>query len=371
VQHLQTLWDRANCIDRVATDAAVKRSGSAAALVSLKDCKKRDIQLFIDGRPIEGLIPESGAPDVDRRSGTLRFHLRRTEESKEQWADLLGLDLQRTTKFARNVRVSVGLMGGDPIPTAITGFNLVRIRGWWLTVWIVLAGLSLWGFFRWAVQTELLRDRYPLVERKQLRPFSLAHCQGAWWTFLTLFALVFIWLVTGQRDFSGSALVLLGITAGTAVGARLIDSSRPSPSADLDQSDPARQAAINAAVDQKTQLETALARAESAVAARAANADADLAAAQRAYATFLDDVRRTLPGLVAPRSKGFFRDILSDGNDVSFHRFQMVAWAAVLGLMFAFEVLERLGMPQFDANLLALMGISSGTYLGLKVPEKG
>jgi hypothetical protein len=27
-------------------------------------------------------------------------------------------------------------------------------------------------------------------------------------------------------------------------------------------------------------------------------------------------------------------------------------------------------MPEFDASLLTLMGISSGTYLGFKFPEK-
>jgi hypothetical protein len=32
---------------------------------------------------------------------------------------------------------------------------------------------------------------------------------------------------------------------------------------------------------------------------------------------------------------------------------------------------ERLAMPDLDPNLLALMGVSSGTYLGLKISEKG
>lgn len=27
-------------------------------------------------------------------------------------------------------------------------------------------------------------------------------------------------------------------------------------------------------------------------------------------------------------------------------------------------------MPEFDGTLLALMGISSGTYLGFKIPER-
>jgi hypothetical protein len=34
------------------------------------------------------------------------------------------------------------------------------------------------------------------------------------------------------------------------------------------------------------------------------------------------------------------------------------------------NVLGHLAMPEFGANLLTLMGISSGTYLGLKLPEQ-
>jgi hypothetical protein len=32
--------------------------------------------------------------------------------------------------------------------------------------------------------------------------------------------------------------------------------------------------------------------------------------------------------------------------------------------------LQHLIMPEFDGTLLTLMGLSSGTYLGFKLPEK-
>jgi hypothetical protein len=69
-------------------------------------------------------------------------------------------------------------------------------------------------------------------------------------------------------------------------------------------------------------------------------------------------------------SNGFFKDILSDHNGVSIHRFQMVVWTLLLGMFFLRAVLKNLAMPQFDENLIILMGASSGTYLGLKIPEK-
>jgi hypothetical protein len=75
----------------------------------------------------------------------------------------------------------------------------------------------------------------------------------------------------------------------------------------------------------------------------------------------------TSPG---DKSKGFFNDILSDGKGFSFHRFQIVIWTIVLGFVFVRNVIGQLAMPDFGSTLLTLMGISSATYLGMKLPEK-
>jgi hypothetical protein len=64
------------------------------------------------------------------------------------------------------------------------------------------------------------------------------------------------------------------------------------------------------------------------------------------------------------------RDLLTDSTGYSFHRVQIFAWTLVLGLFFLHQVWARLSMPEFGANLLALMGFSSGTYLGFKLPER-
>ncbi len=48
----------------------------------------------------------------------------------------------------------------------------------------------------------------------------------------------------------------------------------------------------------------------------------------------------------------------------------MLLWTVSLGLVFIVGVYQKLAMPEFDATLLALMGISSGVYLGFKIPEK-
>lgn len=79
------------------------------------------------------------------------------------------------------------------------------------------------------------------------------------------------------------------------------------------------------------------------------------------------DTNRSKP---AQQSQGFLKDILSDDYGISFHRFQIFAWTIVLVAVFIRQVTAYMTMPEFDSSLLVLMGISSGTYLGVKVTEK-
>jgi hypothetical protein len=83
-----------------------------------------------------------------------------------------------------------------------------------------------------------------------------------------------------------------------------------------------------------------------------------------------EEIQKLSPAAERDVSMGFLRDILSDGNGVSFHRFQILAWTIVLGIMFLSSVYNGLTMPEFSASLLGLMGLSSGTYIGFKFPEQ-
>lgn len=66
-------------------------------------------------------------------------------------------------------------------------------------------------------------------------------------------------------------------------------------------------------------------------------------------------------------SQGFLTDLLTDGTGPSFHRYQMVLFTIILAVVFVVKVATNLVMPEFDATLLGLMGISNGTYLGFKL----
>lgn len=89
-------------------------------------------------------------------------------------------------------------------------------------------------------------------------------------------------------------------------------------------------------------------------------------------ATALAAVAITSPSSRGPRaSAGFMHDLISDDRGVvALDRLQVVVWTLVLGGIFLTAVLWDLTMPEFSATMLALMGISSGTYIGFKLPTK-
>jgi len=74
------------------------------------------------------------------------------------------------------------------------------------------------------------------------------------------------------------------------------------------------------------------------------------------------DNRRPQPGPAARHSPRQQRLQLS-----SFSDFRVTI---VLGIIFVSSVYNNLSMPEFSTTLLGLMGISSGTYIGFKFPEK-
>lgn len=65
----------------------------------------------------------------------------------------------------------------------------------------------------------------------------------------------------------------------------------------------------------------------------------------------------------------FWRDILEDPKGLALHRVQLVVWTAILGAIFIWTVFSKLSFPDFDTNLLLLVGIAGGTYVGFKFRE--
>ena len=162
--------------------------------------------------------------------------------------------------------------------------------------------------------------------------------------YLIFSAYVVIWLVTGDlNSITQSLLGLMGISAATALGGAVIDNQKR---------------------DAATAELAKLSRTPS-PSVSPPGGDATIPVPSRS-----DTVRQLEERLDPGVSQGFLRDILGDRNGVSLDRFLIVAWNLALGTIFIATVYTTLAMPDFSASLLGLMGISAGTYLGLKVPER-
>lgn len=70
------------------------------------------------------------------------------------------------------------------------------------------------------------------------------------------------------------------------------------------------------------------------------------------------------------KSQGFWRDIISDPNGPSIYRFQYVLFNLIFMVFFILYCVKNYNFYEFDSSILALLGISSGAYAILKIPER-
>ncbi|HTI57526.1 MAG TPA: hypothetical protein VL525_00845 [Mucilaginibacter sp.] len=165
---------------------------------------------------------------------------------------------------------------------------------------------------------------------KPVRPaFSLARTQLAFWSVIVIGSYIYVAFFTPGADgvkfaveLSGVNLILLGISAGTTVVSKAIDSNQQT------NSSPAGTAAVP---------------------------------------TPSADVQQNQPA-----SGFFFIDIISDETGVSIHRLQNVIWTIIVGVIYISYVSLKCALPDkavITDTLLGLMGISSAAYLGVKTKE--
>jgi hypothetical protein len=318
-----------------------------------------DLRLFIN----EIEIDESKCHLVaaDDSNAIVEVRLERPQSSKSAWNQILA---NGGLRF-RNVRVTIGADKKKPLPSrARLGLYLMQ---WKWYFWLFL------GIFFVLAIVLLKNDRFKNMLRDDgpvkgpagaITAYSLSRVQMAYWFALSIVAYVLIWGITGDRDtITNDILTLIGISAGTFLGAVSIDSSKKSQA----------QTNLPAATAKLVQAQNVAAAAT--VVVNAAPADPSAVAnanlATQTVAIQHDAVYRLGCQATAPQHKGsFWTDILCDADGISFHRFQIVAWSLVLGVIFVNVIFTTLSMPTFGNTLLGLMGISSGTYLGFKFPEQ-
>jgi hypothetical protein len=69
------------------------------------------------------------------------------------------------------------------------------------------------------------------------------------------------------------------------------------------------------------------------------------------------------------QSKNLIFDVLNNGQSISLHRMQLLIFTVFLCCYFVTVVIGDLIIPQISDTLLALMGISSTMYAGVKTTE--
>lgn len=152
-------------------------------------------------------------------SDELAFIPTRNDASKAFWDELWGGRLLTP----QTLSVAVGLEDMSSLATSETSLLMEPLQG--AKAFSLIAGgvLLLVLMIALAVRTPLVRDGARLPGGK-LPTYSLARTQMAFWFVNVVLAVLTIWAVTGSvPPITSSVLGLMGIGAGTALGAVLLD----------------------------------------------------------------------------------------------------------------------------------------------------
>jgi len=318
---------------------------------------------LINGHKLSGLYPT----ETYLRSNYLVFRLAITEPNKDAWTDLL----REPLRIRYPVSFTVGQEGKDRFATEFgyksKNLTLIIMPTLWAVVSLVTVGFMGVILVQYSRKTDLIRDatHFP-PPPGHMRPYNLGRTQMAFWFFLILASYVVLWLITGSLDsITPSLVALMGISSGTALADALVDANKRDLEAAQRRSLEAEKKSLQATL---VELDSPLTSAG----APAAIASAAVMKGQKQRRMEEVDVRlkELEPTDAELVSQGLVRDLLSDGRQYSFHRFQIVAWTLVLGIIFVASVYEGLHMPEFNSTLLGLMGMSAGAYVSLKFPEK-
>ncbi len=287
--------------------------------------KTKDLVIWLNGIAFSNLNIIS----VNPQKNEVIFKLQCDTCKKSPWKVFYDYSSRRLYKLdAVPLKIQLGVKD-KPITTESSAIT-IKFREFWMKVVGYVSMFILLVFFIYLVKYHgILRDYMMFDETVDITnkldstktnqvllktiPYSLARTQLSFWTLLVSFSFVFIWLNLDElAGINNSIIILLGISGGTSIVAKIIDSAH--------------------------------------------NIDKVCISADQFTATM--------------KSKGFLNDLLSDEKGISIHRFQLVTFTFGLGIYFVWQVIYNLEMPEFSSTLLLLIGVSSTTYAGIKFNEK-
>jgi hypothetical protein len=347
--------------------------------------------LFMNGVEVKGLdpaSPETYQGDGGQTMPALVFTLQQNKNNAAFWKELMGSIVGMHVPVVISLGEQAGegkatrpTIVGSPVTAASFEFEVIGIWRLVAALAAVIAVISLvWGHAR---TRTTLRDGYlPQIEPSQ-QTYSLARWQMAFWFTLIFAAFVCLFVVLWDTNtITTQALMLMGISGTTALAAVEIDSIKDSPA---DAANRGLQAlGLKAYADVlRVQQEIDSRKAELAGLPSESPHDGHVRHGKQASPVEQrrrqlqteiqdrDNILRTYFAKIRPfLTQGWFKDITTDINGTAIHRLQAVCWTLALGAVFVITVYRTLAMPDINANLLTLMGISSAGYVGFKYPEK-
>jgi hypothetical protein len=189
------------------------------------------------------------------------------------------------------------------------------------------------------------------------------------WFVVVIGSFLYVYGITGEYNdlITAQALILMGIGMVTALGSTTIDSTKLGAVKSKRRTLEAKKKSLETEI---TAIPAQIAKLPSTDAIRIVQLEG-LRATKEEELVGVKKEHEEVAKIPKPRvTDNFFLDLVKDVHGVSLHRFQMLVWTGVLAFVFGVGVYTNLAMPELDTTLLTLMGISSGTYLGFKIPEQ-
>ena len=328
-------------------DFLIKMGGSLKILATGEFAKKImeessvKITLYLNGVPMtnltQSLLQNPAGTEVTVTFGLVRDS--NNNDNRKAW------DLFLKKEKGYLVTLKPALAVGNELPREVYSsrpikFYIASDSAIFLTLVISLV-IFFVTFFLLVKYTKMLCD-------EGTGYYSLGKSQMAFWGLLVLLAFTGVWVLTGTMErIPPQVLILLGISSTTGLSSVVIGNSKKSEIQDK----------LQKRKKEKQDLDNKKAK-------------MPLSEIEEERLDAVKEEIKALSEKIQPaKSKNFWRDICDDGNGVSFHRLQVVIWTIVLGAVFIRSVADVMSMPEFSETLLILMGISSGTYLGFKIPE--
>ena len=340
----------ADFLHKMGENLKIKVTGGCVAI--FKKATRPNMILHLDDVEMTGLHVDR--PQITEDGLILSFYLVRDSENdanRAAWNKLL--TKQRGNGYIMTLPVAIAIGAGPawsiPQPDMDKQFQFYivdKTRASWV---ILICLVIFFGAFY-----QLVRN--PTALRDQKNGFySLGKSQMAFWGLLVALAFTGIWYLTGAMEhIPDQVLILIGISGATGLSAIVIGENKNTKIKFETES------ALEKFRDEQKQLETEQNTAQATFPQASKDRLVQIKAA----------VEKLTQQPKPPQSDGFWHDICNNGDGISFHRLQVVIWTLILGVVFINDVSNVLSMPEFSNTLLTLMGISSGTYLGFKIPEK-